>query len=103
MAGLGNLPENSPLAVDKRKAIETIIYVARKAPIADRFHVCKIIYFADKYHLQHYGRFVFGDYYVAMKNGPVPSGAYDVIKSADEGLQQSLATADFDVIALREP
>ena len=103
MAELGHSPEYSPFAFDKRKAVETVIYVARKAPIPDRFHICKILYFADLYHLQHYGRFLFGDYYVAMKNGPVPSGAYDVIKTADETLPQKLATNDFDVIALREP
>jgi uncharacterized phage-associated protein len=94
---------DSPFAFDKRKAEETVIYVALKAPIPDRFHICKIIYFADKYHLQHYGRFIFGDRYIAMKNGPVPSGAYDVIKAADETLPQKLATNDFDVIALRDP
>jgi uncharacterized phage-associated protein len=94
---------DSPFTFDKTKAVETVIYVARKAPIPDRFHICKIIYFADKYHLQHYGRFLFGETYVAMKNGPVPSGAYDVIKTADETLPQKLATNDFEVIALREP
>src|SRR5688572_6636382 len=95
--------DDSPFPFDKRKAEETVIYVARKAPIPDRFHICKIIYFADKYHLQNYGRFLFGETYVAMKNGPVPSGAYDVIKSADEMLPQKLATNDFEVIALRDP
>ena len=41
----------------------------------------KIIYFADKVHLQKYGRLICGDAYVAMKDGPVPSGVYDILKS----------------------
>jgi uncharacterized phage-associated protein len=92
----------SPFEFDRLKAIETVLYVARKAPIPDRFHVCKIIYFADKYHLTNYGRFIFGDHYAAMKNGPVPSGAYDIIKAAGDGKIPELRTDDLDVIALRD-
>lgn len=95
--------DDSPFPFDRRKAEETVIFLARKAPIPDRLHICKIIYFADKYHLENYGRLLFGDHYVAMKNGPVPSGAYDVIKDADETWPQKIATNDYDVIALREP
>jgi uncharacterized phage-associated protein len=40
----------------------------------------KVLYFADKYHLQDYGRLITGDMYIAMKDGPVPSGAYEIIK-----------------------
>ncbi len=42
----------------------------------------KALYFADKCHLHRYGRFIFGDRYVAMRLGPVPSGAYDLMKIA---------------------
>jgi len=62
------------------KALEAILYAARIAPIKDVYHVLKILYFADKAHLEQYGRFIFGDSYVAMSHGPVPSGAYDIIK-----------------------
>lgn len=103
MRGLVEQSSHSPFGgFDRSKAIETVLYVARRAPIPDRFHICKIIYFADKYHLANYGRFLFGDHYVAMKNGPVPSGAYDIIKSAEDG-KNDLAAADFDVIPLRDP
>lgn len=96
-------PTYSPFQFDERKAIETLLYVARRAPIPDRFHVCKIIFFADKYHLENYGRFIFGDFYAAMKNGPVPSRAYDLIKAADAGKIDEIKTDDLNVTALRDP
>ena len=43
--------------------------------------ICKIIYLADKEHLNRYGRFITGDQYSAMTKGPVPSQSYDLIKS----------------------
>lgn len=46
------------------------------------YKVLKTIYFADKEHLHRYGRFMFGDSYVAMRHGPVPSKSYDLVKSA---------------------
>ncbi|HOI30882.1 MAG TPA: Panacea domain-containing protein [Melioribacteraceae bacterium] len=40
----------------------------------------KVFYFADKLHLSKYGRFMFGETYVAMPKGHVPSTIYDMIK-----------------------
>ncbi len=65
---------------DPEKAVESIAYVADRTPIPDIYHVLKILYFADKYHLEKFGRFISGDTHVAMKSGPVPSSAYDIIK-----------------------
>ena len=39
-----------------------------------------VLYFADKLHMERYGRSICGDTYIAMKFGPVPSGTYDLIK-----------------------
>jgi len=64
---------------DKKKATEVILYIASKTPIPDIYHVLKVLYFADKKHLERYGRFVCGDSYVAMGHGPVPSGSYELI------------------------
>jgi len=66
--------------VDQQKTIEALVYVASQVPEVTRFHAAKILYFADTYHLAHFGRPVTGDHYVAMENGPVPSFAYDVLK-----------------------
>ena len=65
---------------DPKKAVEAIIYVAQHN--ADLYAVLKLLYFADKEHLARYGRFIFGDQYVALRHGPVPSGAYDLIQVA---------------------
>ena len=72
----------SPFVFDTKKAIQTILYVATRLPNqpANLYKVLKVIYFADKEHLHRYGRFIFGDQYVAMNHGPVPSGAYDIVK-----------------------
>ncbi|MEB8638637.1 Panacea domain-containing protein [Cronobacter muytjensii] len=67
---------------DPEKALEAILYVASKAPISDIYHVGKILYFADCAHLERYGRFILGDNYVAMKDGPVASKTYDMMKLA---------------------
>jgi len=72
-----------PFTFDAPKAIQAIVYVANrlKQP-ADMYWVLKSLYFADKHHLHRYGRFIFGDCYVAMRHGAVPSGAYDLCKIA---------------------
>lgn len=68
------------LRFDAEKAIEVILYIASHAPQPDVYHVLKIMYFADKEHLEKYGRLICNDDYIAMNSGPVPSGAYDIIK-----------------------
>lgn len=65
---------------DAEKAIEVLLYVAAKCP--DTYTALKVLYFADKAHLAQYGRLICGDIYVAMDHGPVPSGAYDLVKYA---------------------
>lgn len=65
---------------DPEKAVESLLYVARHASIPDIYHILKIIYFADKDHLEKYGRFIYNDTYVALRHGPVPSTTYDIIK-----------------------
>jgi hypothetical protein len=64
------------------KALETLVYLANK----DRrqYWILKAIYLADKEHLQRYGRQIFCDRYIAMVFGPVPSLAYDIVKSVRE-------------------
>ena len=96
-----------PFTFDEEKSVEVILYIARRAQISDLIHICKILYFADKEHLKHYGRFICGDYYVAMKNGPVPSGTYDIMKAVKAGRPGSYSAAfmvyeDFRVRPFRD-
>jgi len=64
---------------DPEKALEVILYIAEHAPQSTLFYLSKILYYADRLHLSKYGRFICGDRYIAMKNGPVPSGVYTIL------------------------
>ena len=92
-----------PFTFDREKAKEAILYIASHAPIPDRFNICRIIYFADKYHLEKYARFICGDSYAAMIHGPVPSATYDIIKAADNGFIADISVNDWDVAGMRQP
>ncbi len=61
------------------KAIAAIAYLVEKTG-ASMYPVMKMMYLADKLHLERYGRFIACDSYAAMKQGPVPSRTYNMIK-----------------------
>ncbi len=69
----------------KEKSLNAILYIASKVTNPDVYKVLKLMYFADKYHLGHYGSLISDDSYVAMKSGPVPSLPYDILKSTRKG------------------
>ena len=62
------------------KVIEIIVWLADKEPNIDIYHVAKILFYADKRHLNKYGRPVTGDTYIKMEYGPAPSLALDIIR-----------------------
>jgi uncharacterized phage-associated protein len=64
---------------DPQKTLEVLLYIAHNSN--DMYNALKVLYFADNNHLEKYGRLISGESYVAMKEGPVPSGAYDIIKT----------------------
>ena len=66
--------------LDRQKAVEVLLYVTKS--VANMYSALKVLYFADRRHLAKYGRLIYGDGYVAMSHGPVPSAAYDIIKAA---------------------
>ena len=66
--------------LDRDKAMQVLLYVVSRVP--NMYNALKVIYFADRQHLAQYGRFIYGDSYVAMKHGPVPSTAYDLLNNA---------------------
>lgn len=63
------------------KAINGILWIASKSKYSTFHTISKLMYLADKEHLAEYGRLIFGDSYVAMKHGPVPSETYDMLKA----------------------
>ncbi len=66
-----------------RKLLETLVWVASKRPGRGFHFILKCLFYADKLHLQSYGRPITGDVYVKMPHGPVASLAYDMLKGND--------------------
>lgn len=61
------------------KAIAALAYLV-EATSESMYSILKMMYLADKLHLQRYGRFIAGDRYCALKQGPVPSNAYAIFQ-----------------------
>ena len=66
--------------------------------------VMKMLYAADKLHLEQTGRFMAGEDYVAMGKGATPSGTYDIVKyvRGDGHLDRGLPTAKNFISVERE-
>jgi len=98
------------------KALEAIVLIAGKLRAAnlesDLHSVSKLMYWADKWHLEKFGTTVCGDHYIAMKNGPVPSNMYDMMKFVrgdgkflfpKEVAKSFEVKNEYEIHALREP
>lgn len=82
---------------DVTKAIATVGYLVQRTG-ASMYAVMKMLYLADKMHLDRYGRFIAGDHYVAMKQGPVPSCTYRMIRhirGEESGHPEYLVASDY--------
>lgn len=88
---------------NQAKATEVILYLALKAPVPNVYGICKMLYLADKASLEKYGRFLFGDSYVAMREGSTPSNAYNVLRRIEQCPTSDLKRDGNRVIALRNP
>ena len=65
--------------MDYEKAIEAMVWLANKNPGIDIYHVAKILYYAEKTHLNRYGKPIIGATYIRMEFGQVPSEVRDLI------------------------
>lgn len=65
----------------KTKQLKQLCILQKKAPIPDVYHLVKVCYFADLLHMERFGRPIFGDVYIKMENGPVPSKIYSLFKA----------------------
>lgn len=61
------------------KAIEAIVWLVNKKPL-DIYHIGKIIFYAEKKHINKYARPIIGDIYRTGDYGPFPSGVFDLIR-----------------------
>jgi len=83
---------------DPAKAIEVLVYITARC--SDMYNALKVLYFADRAHLSKFGRLICGDSYVAMSHGPVPSGAYDLVKMVRDNWPFAEKTAVTDAISV---
>lgn len=65
---------------DFDKFLAAVHYIAsRSVPELAKYKICKLLFFADKYHLLRYGRPIIGDRYCALQYGPIPSRSLDLL------------------------
>jgi len=75
-----NTSNNAQILFNREKAIQSILYVTNKLTRKDFHKIFKILYFAERKHMQDWGMPIIGDTYIAMDAGPVPSRVYDMLK-----------------------
>ena len=97
------MTSNITFQFNRQKAIETIIYLSDRISDPDIYGICKLLYFADKTHLEKYGRFIFGETYYAMKNGATPSNTYDLLKEIGDKPLGDLRLEGNMVVPSRKP
>jgi len=69
---------------DPEKAVETFLYLAPQIG-GDMYKTLKLLYLADKLHLENSGSLILGDWYAALSYGPVASNCYDLLKFVRSG------------------
>jgi len=80
-------------SIDEEKAKQVLLWIVANLKGRVDFHkLFKILYFAEQKHLVRYGRFIVGDVFIAMKNGPVPSEIYHFLKSLRNNSKNSFFT-----------
>ena len=66
---------------NERKSLAAVLFVIQQlGGSVGKHKLAKILYFADRKHLVKYMRPIFGDDYIVMPYGPVPSRVYDGVK-----------------------
>ena len=68
--------------LDHTKRLEVLLYVASRVGCVSRIHT--IIYFANRYHLERYGRFVINDFAVIRNDEIVLLILHNMIDSLDK-------------------
>ena len=88
----------------REKAVNSLLFVIENLEKADTHKTYKILYFADQKHILKYGRPIFGDTYVKMPYGPVPSFVKSVVDEEIEGLEEVVAKYhNYYLKLLKEP
>ena len=98
-------------AIYTAKALEVIVWLANAQPGIDIYHVVKCVFFAEKRHLNQYGRPIIGDNYTADTYGPLGRSVYNLLTrdpiemiALDGNGKLPIRIADrYTVVADREP
>jgi uncharacterized phage-associated protein len=72
-SGIGSGRPLMKFAFHEGKAIEAMALIAKLHPGVTPLYVSKMLFFAEKWHLNRYGRPILADTFIAMPKGPVPS------------------------------
>lgn len=99
--------------INYKKAIEVIVWIAASKPGIDIYHIAKVLFYAEKAHVNKYARPIIGDRYICMDYGPVPSAVKNLINKdswLDPGhlsdISNSIIVHDYphkNIEAKREP
>jgi len=85
--------------LNKRKAVEAVLWFIKEKKVNDMYAIWKMLFAAEKYHLNTYGRPVTGEIYLAMQLGTVPKWLY---KEACEQFGIGFVKAGRKLIAERD-
>jgi uncharacterized phage-associated protein len=92
---------------DPEKLVHALAFFSTRGVTGlDAMKAAKLLYFADKLHLQKYGRPILGDDYYCMKHGPIPTVALNIIQSTiagDDEADTDLMAEYFDVTPGKHP
>ena len=64
----------------EEKALQALYYLQSKTHITDKMSLVKLLFFADRFHVRNFCIPMLCDSYTAMRQGPVCSKTYDLIK-----------------------
>ena len=96
------MPAQIAFNPNKDKILEGLVWIAHKKPGLTRYYFVKIMYLAEKLHLQRYGRPIYGDPLFALEFGPVPTITYDLVKEDFNYRTEDMADAFYSSLSVSD-
>lgn len=69
----------------KKIANAIIFFIDSDVKNLGRTKLMKLFFYADKYHLETYGKSIFSHSYTKLPKGPVPTWIYSIIRTSASG------------------
>lgn len=100
--------------ISHRKALEALVWLASNKSMINMYHIAKVLFYADKIHLNSFGRPIIGDTYYKFPYGPAPLTIMNMVYQKTEffsprqleGFNESIRVIKeqyVSIIAKREP